>query len=722
MRGFLMRSALVLTLVFVATSQLHAEGKRLWQGTQFDVEPGEVRIARDQWGVPHIFAQTDEAAAFGLGYAQATDRLGEVMKNFRRAEGTMAEAFGKSFVTEDIISRLLGHRAKSEEHYDSIPAQLRAINEAFLSGIGAYMDEHPEDVPEWAVELEPWRPVSVGRYIIGGWQVGDIMGDLRAGGIAPTELAYRGSNEWVVAPERTADGHAIALVDPHLSWYDQFRFFECRVYGETIAFSGVAIVGAPLPSLGHSQFCSIAMTTGSGDTADIFMEKINPDDPTQYERDGQWLALERRIEKINILNEDGTMRTLDYPVDSTVHGPLIARKDGFGYAVATPYMESVGLFEQIYKMITAQNLEQMIDALAMLELMGQNVMVATVDGDIYYQRTGKVPIRAEGVDPSRPIPGHLSANDWQGNHPASELVQVTNPAAGYMQNCNIAPSAMMEDSPMRLADYRPYIFGTKETPPHQRAAGAVRLLAANDRMTIDDALELAMSTYVHGAEVWVELLRSAWAESDVSTSADDDRAQLYRQISEWDYHSRPDSTGAMAYKHWKAELPKEARGRERYGDGPTAEIPPAEAIAALGRAAERMKETYDSLQVRFGDVFRVGRKGSEETWPVGGGSRGGGLPETGMATLRAIGFSKRKNGAWVGGVGQTSTQVVVLSRPPRSWTIVPLGQSDHRDSPHWDDQARELFSKGLMKPSWFMDPEGLAAHLESNEVMSVRLN
>ena len=80
--------------------------------------------------------------------------------------------------------------------------------------------------------------------------------------------------------------------------------------------------------------------------------------------------------------------------------------------------------------------------------MAQNVMVATVQGDIYYLRNGRVPIRAPGVDPSRPVPGHTSKNEWQGIHPLSDLVQVTNPPGGWMQNCNCSPAAMMFDSPM----------------------------------------------------------------------------------------------------------------------------------------------------------------------------------------------------------------------------------------------------------------------------------
>src|SRR6185437_11671993 len=127
--------------------------------------------------------------------------------------------------------------------------------------------------------------------------------------------------------------------------------------------------------------------------------------------------------------------------------------------------------DQILEMMTARNLEEMKKALSRLQLMAQNIMVTTVQGDIYYLRNGRVPIRAPGVNPGRPIPGHTSANEWRGIHPLSDLVQVTNPPGGWMQNCNCSPAAMMLDSPMVPEKYRalPYLFHVGSVVTHQRA-------------------------------------------------------------------------------------------------------------------------------------------------------------------------------------------------------------------------------------------------------------
>src|ERR1039457_4148948 len=125
----------------------------------------KVEILRDEYGVPHIFASTAAGAAFASGYAQAEDRLEEMLRNYRKAEGTMSEAFGQEFVFHDYRQRLWRHRQVAEQHYKDLDPKLRAICEAFQAGVKKFMQEHPEQVPAWAPKLEPWQIFALGRYI-----------------------------------------------------------------------------------------------------------------------------------------------------------------------------------------------------------------------------------------------------------------------------------------------------------------------------------------------------------------------------------------------------------------------------------------------------------------------------------------------------------------------------------------------------------------------------
>src|SRR5713226_3390589 len=94
----------------------------------------EVVIYRDDFGIPNIFATTEEGAAYGMGYAQAEDRLEEILKQYRRAEGTMAEVFGPEHLERDYRQRVWQHRAIAEAHYSDLSPKVRAITEAYQAG------------------------------------------------------------------------------------------------------------------------------------------------------------------------------------------------------------------------------------------------------------------------------------------------------------------------------------------------------------------------------------------------------------------------------------------------------------------------------------------------------------------------------------------------------------------------------------------------------------
>src|SRR5262249_39475825 len=235
---------------------------------------GEAEILRDEYGVPHVFANRLEDAAYAIGYAQAEDRLEELLKNYRKAEGTMSEAFGPEWYRHDHTQRMWRHAAISREIYNEVSPKMRACIEAYQAGIKQFMKEHPEQVPKWAPRLHPAQVIALGRYIIWGWPLGEAGGDLMRAGIQPDPVTYRGSNQMLIAPPRTAMKAPIAVIDPHLSWYGEFRFYEVRIYAGDFAVSGVSILGIPFPSLGHSRWRSVAMTTGGPDTSDVYEEEI----------------------------------------------------------------------------------------------------------------------------------------------------------------------------------------------------------------------------------------------------------------------------------------------------------------------------------------------------------------------------------------------------------------------------------------------------------------
>jgi acyl-homoserine lactone acylase PvdQ len=434
------------------------------------------------------------------------------------------------------------------------------------------------------------------------------------------------------------------------------------------------------------------MTTGGPDTSDVYEEEVQDG---KYKFRDAWRPLETRREKIGVKVGD-KIDWKEVTIESTAHGPIVAHKDGKSYSVAIPYADEVRLMDESWEMVTAHNLAEMKKALAMLQFMAQNIMVGTVDGDIYYVRNGRVPVRPKGCDPSKPLPGASGACEWQGIHPFEDLVQITNPPQGYMQNCNVSPFAMMKDSPLVPEEYaeHPYIYNERRTPPHQRAAMMLDLLDAARNVTAEQAIRIALSPQVWRAELWQDRIQKAAPESAIA-----------KTLAAWDRRSDADSRGALAFYLFKMSL----EPGPRHAVDPPADLTGDQIQAALANAEKRLASEFPPDAV-FGSLFRVGRQGAGRTWPVGGGS----LTEAGMATPRAVSFEKSGN-RMLGHGGQTSTQIVILTKPPQSYMVIPLGESDHPDSPHFDDQAEKLFSKSRVKSTYFLDRKELEKHVTARE-------
>lgn len=695
-------------------------------------DEGKIVIYRDTWGVPHIYAPTVEDGHFAMGWAQAEDRPEEVLKNLARGLGESTRFEGEKGIMADMVAHLWELYEGSKRSADKIDPKLRAHVQAFVAGINAYYKAHPEDVPAWWQhgEVDEFMVAAFGRMFLQSWSFDDGFGDLTRGGIAPGfDKTERGSNQWAVAPSRSATGDAILYIDPHLSWYGASRFWECRIHAGDWHASGFGLAGNPYIGLGHNADFAWAMTTGGPDTADVFKLKVNPENPQQYEYDGAWRDFKVRQVTLNIGTEGATH---DLTLLDSHHGPVVALRDGMAYVVKTAYADAVNGNAAWYHLNFAKDYKGAVAAMATQEVFPQNVMCADTEGNIYFQRTGRVPIRAQGLDWSRPVDGGTSATEWLGLHPSSDLVQILNPESGYMQNCNIPPDAMIVKSPMTPDRWASYIYqdigyGERGGWIKQRGARALELLHNDDSVTIEEALAYAVDSKVYGADRWLEALKKAHELHGKSYAGDVKYSRGMADTLAWNLFADKDSTGALKYYYFRKQLARDLRPediaalKEQIDDWRaivedreprTPRIQPEEyeqMAKSFSEAMAALAGDYGSIDAKYGDRFRVGREGSERSWPVSGG----GDENLGMRTLRSMSYGgETDNHQQWGRGGQTSTQIVVLSKPIQSWTQPPLGQSDRPDSPHYDDQAEKLFSEGILKPSWWL-PEDLKDNIAS---------
>jgi len=429
-------------------------------------DEGKTVVYRDTWGVPHIYAPTVEAGLYAMGWAQAEDRPREVLTNFMRAMGESAAVEGPESTQNDLIVRLWDHYGVAQRHADRIRPEIMGQITAFVQGINDYYGAHPGDVPSWwgrrAVDVP--MVLAFARLFLYSWSIDQGIEDLRRAGVElDVPETRRGSNEWAVAPSRSAEDAPILLIDPHLSWHGPSRFWEFRIHAGDLEGSGVALAGFPYIGLGHNANIAWAMTTGGPDTADVYALKLKEDDPTKYLYDGEWRELQRR----DILIEVKGTTPRHFTAWQSHYGPVLAVRDGKAYAERTAYDDAVQMNEAWFEFNFATDYRGAIAAMATGQLFPQNVMVADTSGNIYYQRTGHVPVRPEGYDWSRPVDGSTSTTEWQGYHPNTDLLQVLNPPQGYMQNCNIPPDMMMPDSPFILDKTRDYLFSDASYGPRR---------------------------------------------------------------------------------------------------------------------------------------------------------------------------------------------------------------------------------------------------------------
>ena len=244
-------------------------------------DAGRIVVYRDTWGVPHIYAATVEEGLYAQGWAQAQDRPEQLLLNLLMGIGEFSTALGEDGVDVDLRSRLFDHYGTARRGWDRAraraagsPAGLRRRHERLLprasrgrAGVVAgSRGRRPHDR-----RLRALLPL----------QLVDRRGLRRPPARRDRRLEFepelRGSNQFAVAPGRSAEGAAILAIDPHLSWSGPSRFWEFRVHAGPWEGSGVGLPGFPYIGLGHTRHLAWAMTTGGPDTADVYELTLSPE-------------------------------------------------------------------------------------------------------------------------------------------------------------------------------------------------------------------------------------------------------------------------------------------------------------------------------------------------------------------------------------------------------------------------------------------------------------
>ncbi|UYN92399.1 MAG: penicillin acylase family protein [Anaerolineales bacterium] len=338
----------------------------------------------------------------------------------------------------------------------------------------AYPEDKPVMVPDFELSEES---ISVQNLAPHGAEVAALMESLETRVAALDALldsdpnTELGSNSWVVSGDLTASGMPLFANDPHLGqsapsiWYQVG--LHCEPVGPDCNFNaaGVSFVGAPGVVLGHNDRIAWGFTNVGPDVMDLYVVLVNPDNPFQYEMNGEWVDMQVIEEEIVVAGSE----TIVLPVRITQFGPIVS--DTYGsltdfdetsglnlpenYAVALSWtaLQPGTTLQSLFKLNRAQNFEEFREAAREFVVPSQNLLYADVDGNIGYQMPGYIPLRAAG-DGRFPAPGWTEQFAWTGYIPFEHLPYAYNPESGYIVTANNA--VVGAEYPYHIADMWDY--------------------------------------------------------------------------------------------------------------------------------------------------------------------------------------------------------------------------------------------------------------------------
>jgi penicillin amidase len=570
---------------------------------QADGLQAQVTVVRDSWGIPHIYASNPHDLFFAQGYVHAQDRFWQ-MEFWRRAgSGRLSEILGESALEDDRFIRTVGwHRAAARE-LETLDNETRSVLEAYAEGVNAYVSAHQGSLGlEFAVlgltgtrfEPEPWTPfntITWGKVM--AWDLsGNRSSELLRAHIAArlgtstvdelvppypeehpvivphplTEASLQavpetatetlalgagehlGSNNWAVAGDRTETGMPLLANDPHLGiqmpsiWYE--IGLHCEPLGPDCPYDvvGASFASTPGVIIGHNERIAWGVTNLGPDVQDLFIERTNPENPDQYEYQGEWRDMEIIREEIRVA---GIEKPVAMDVRTTHHGPIIndvaagTEEDwSLGWqplALSWTALQPGTLMRSVLLLDRAGSWEDFREALSYWDAPSQSFVYADVEGNIGYQAPGRIPIRASG-DGTTPVPGWTGEYEWVDTIPYNDLPRAFNPPEGYIVTANNAVVG---------AGY-PYLL-TRDWGAGYRAKRICDLIEADPSLSIDDIKAIQGDHTAIWAREVLPFLRSIPTDKPQLEEAVD-------HLRRWDGRASRDCAGAALFEVFRLHL------------------------------------------------------------------------------------------------------------------------------------------------------------------------
>lgn len=698
----LLRSSLSLTALVVAL--VLAGGA--WAPVRAEVPARGTEILWDRYGIPHIFAPDHASLFYAYGYAQMEAHSELLVRLYAQARGRGAEFYGEQYLADDKWVRTNGLPAIAKQWASGQSAEFAPLIQAFAAGLNAWATEHQADLSPAAKAVLPLTVEDVYahglRTIHFDWVVSPRRLEQR---LTRYDNDVHGSNEWAIAPSRSATGNALLMSNSHLQWGDIHTYFEVQLTAPGVTSYGAVWVGFPVLRQCFTEYVGWTQTTNNPSQSDLYRLVLKDGG---YVLDGQVKPFDTATETIKVRTANGSLRDEPLTIRRTVHGPVIAERRG-PIAMRVAALDRPRMFEQFWRMGLAKNFAEWESAMRMQQLPLFHTAYADRDGRIAYIYNATLPVHAtgdyrfwQGV-----VPGDRSDLISTAIHPYDALPKAIDPPTGWVQNSNDMPWTSVY--PMVLDSTKfPAGFAAPQGITQRAQRGTRILSTAPAKMTFEDIKKGKLDTRVETADQFVDEI--------VSTARAAGTAQAKKAaevLGGWDRRAEAESNGMLLfYKFMTAagtafdaiggfRIPTDDR---RPLDTPRGFKDPARAMALLDQVAGEVEKEYGRLDVKWGDVMRF-RRGNADL-------PGNGAPSS-LGAIRTINVGPFVNGKTQAVSGDTFYAVIEFSTPQRGEALLGYGNWSKPGSKHVEDQL-PLLSRKEMRPIW-RDRKTIEANLESRK-------
>jgi len=579
---------------------------------QINVE--NIEIVRDEYGVPHIFSETDAEAVYGIGWAQCEDHFNMMQKHFAVLKGKAGSLTGKAGVARDFIAEIFQIDQFIQERYDKdMKPEVEALIVAYTEALNNYAATHPSEVlikGFFPIEKTDVLKLYTYTFVLmnyGFLDLARIVGNKMDMYEDQADFRSAGSNVMAYSPNKTTDGKTYLVANPHLPTEGPINFWELSVHSkEGLEFFGVTFTGGGVvPVIGTNKYLGWTHTVNAEDYSDIYALEMHPSKKNQYKYDGEWIKLEEKVAKLK-LKIAGITIPVKRKYYISKYGPALKNKTGY-YAFRNNSFCNIRQVEQWYRMAKATNYDEFWKALEIQGIASQTITYADFESNIMHMSNGLLPIRDESYDWQGILPGNTSKTLWDGDKvaPLEELIYVKNPKAGYLFNCNNTPldcTAAAENP--KLEDY-PKSFGIM-TSNTARAKRFKELIAQYNKVSFEDVRKIREDHAYHSTDL---NFRQASNLNEIFTLLQrPEFADIKAVVDKWDrsmdIHNKQAAIVALFTLYMEQQIFKDLTvhdntlSEETIGD-------------ALNFARKFLLKHYGTLEVELGTIQKMARGDKE---------------------------------------------------------------------------------------------------------------